>query len=971
MPKLTRDQVKRAIQDQTTATALRGHDLQKLNLAQLDLHGADLSQANLRDANLSQTNLQGAHLSESSLSGASLNRTNLRQTYLRGADLSRVNLYQADMHEAMLRDVDLSGADLRLVNLGQAMLGDADLEGADLLEADLRKTDLGGANLIQTTLVRATLHQARLIGVDLSRANLHQADLRETDLSQASLEHADLTQANLQGATLSGADLRGADLLDADLFRTDLRGARYNRQTRWPEGFVPYDAGMILSDEDQAYATVTTIWPGKPYPLGANWDGQGINFALFSEHATRVELCLFDSPDAPHESARIMMPEQTDDVWHVYLPNLKSGQIYAYRVYGPYNPTQGMRFNPNKLLIDPYAKALTGTITWDDSMYGYPIGDPKADLAFDKRDSAPYMPRCVVIDPAFPWGDDRPPATPVYKSVIYELHVKGFTYLHPEVPEPLRGTYAGLATPTVIDYLKSLGVTAVELLPVHQHVDDRFLVERGLSNYWGYNTLSFFAPDIRYSQPGMPGEHVREFKSMVKSLHAAGIEVILDVVYNHTAEGNHLGPTLALRGIDNRSYYRLVSDNRRYYMDYTGTGNSLNMLNARALQLIMDSLRYWITEMHVDGFRFDLAATLARGLHEADRLSAFFDIIHQDPVISQAKLIAEPWDVGPGGYQVGNFPVLWSEWNGKYRDTVRRFWKGDESQVGELAYRLAGSSDLYLHNGRRPYASINFVTAHDGFTLNDLVSYNHKHNEANRENNRDGDDHNNSWNCGVEGPTDNPEVLELRMRQMRNFMATLLLSQGVPMILAGDERARTQGGNNNAYCQDNPISWIDWYLDDMGHGILAFTRRLIEIRSQHPVLHRRRFFQGRRIHGTDIRDIVWWRPDGTEMSDEQWNNGWVRCLGMLLNGQAMNEWDEHGQQVHDDVLLLLLNAYHNEISFVIPNGAADKPWDILVDTFNPDVPIPGNPTLRSGQTYPLQGRSIVLLIQQVQSGTDD
>ncbi|NJO07886.1 MAG: glycogen debranching protein GlgX [Chloroflexaceae bacterium] len=772
-------------------------------------------------------------------------------------------------------------------------------------------------------------------------------------------------RANLEDADLSGADLRGADLREANLYRTNMRGARYNSKTRWPINFEPFDLGLIYSEHDKVYESVTTIWRGKPYPLGATWDGSGVNFALFSEYANRVELCLFD-PDAPTETARITMPEQTDDVWHVYIPFLKPGQMYGYRVYGPYNPAQGHRFNPNKLLMDPYAKAMTGPIQWNDTMFGYPVGHERGDLAFDERDSAPYMPRCVVIDSNFPWGDDRPLNIPLHESIIYELHVKGFTYRNPEVPEPLRGTYTALASPPIIHYLKSLGVTAVELMPVHQFVDDRFLVDKGLRNYWGYNTLGFFAPDFRYSQQsGIPGEQVREFKAMVKALHAAGIEVILDVVYNHTAEGSHLGPTLSLRGIDNRSYYRLVPDNQRYYMDYTGTGNSLNMLNARTLQLIMDSLRYWITEMHVDGFRFDLAATLARGLHEADRLSAFFDVIHQDPIISQVKLIAEPWDVGPGGYQVGNFPVLWSEWNGKYRDTVRRFWKGDESQVAEMAYRLAGSSDLYEHNGRRPYASINFVTAHDGFTLHDLVSYNEKHNDANGEGNRDGDSHNNSWNSGAEGPTDDPEINELRMRQMRNFMATLLFSQGVPMILMGDERARTQGGNNNAYCQDNEISWMDWYLDDMGAQMLDFTRRLVKIRNEHPVLRRRRFFQGRRIYGSDIHDIVWLRPDGDEMSNDEWSDGFVRCIGMLLNGQAMNEWDGRGQRVYDEVLLLLLNAYYEKIDFTIPQALNGQPWEVIVDTTHPERG--AVITLQSGEAYPLHGRSLTLLSQKIES----
>jgi glycogen operon protein len=702
------------------------------------------------------------------------------------------------------------------------------------------------------------------------------------------------------------------------------------------------------------------IWPGQPYPLGATWDGQGVNFALFSENATAVELCLFDSPDAAHETERVRMPEQTDRVWHVYLPALQPGQLYGYRVYGPYNPAHGLRFNPAKLLIDPYAKAVDRPIDWNDTIFGYTVGHPDGDLSFDDRDSAPFMPRSVVPDGAFDWGDDRRPRTPLHDSIIYELHVKGFTRLHPEVPENLRGTYAGLAYPPVVDYLKSLGITAVELLPVHHRADDRHLVEKGLRNYWGYNTLSYFAPDSRYSSAGARSQQILEFKAMVKTLHAAGIEVILDVVYNHTAEGNHLGPTLSMKGIDNPAYYRLVPNDPRYYMDYTGTGNSLNMLHPRTLQLIMDSLRYWVLDMHVDGFRFDLAATLARGLHETDRLSAFFDIIHQDPVLSQVKLIAEPWDVGPGGYQVGNFPVLWAEWNGKYRDTVRRFWKGDDAQVAELAYRLSGSSDLYENTGRQPYASINFITAHDGFTLRDLVSYNEKHNEANGENNQDGDSHNNSWNHGAEGPTDDPAINALRARQQRNLLATLLLSQGVPMILAGDERGRTQRGNNNAYCQDNRISWVDWKLGPEGQELLEFTRRLIELRKAHPVLHRRSFFQGRSIHGLQIADIEWYRPDGQEMSDEQWGSGFVRSLGMMLNGQIMDEWDARGAHVQDDVLLLLLNAHHEQIEFRLPGGARDMAWEPLLDTAEPEAPPPAYP---AGELYPLQGRSLALLRQ--------
>jgi isoamylase len=706
--------------------------------------------------------------------------------------------------------------------------------------------------------------------------------------------------------------------------------------------------------------TATTVWSGKPYPLGATWDGEGVNFAIFSEHATIVELCLFDAPDAPLESVRIPIADQTDQVWHCYIPGLRPGQLYGYRVHGPYEPENGLRFNPRKLLVDPYAKAISGDIAWDDAVYGYTIGHPDADLSLDDRDSAPFMPRCVVIDPAFDWGDDRAPNTPLHDSIIYELHVKGFTRLHPAVPKPLRGTYAGLAYPPVVRYLQSLGITAVELLPTHHFVHDRHLVEKGLRNYWGYNTLGYLAPHAGYSSDGDTGNQVREFKAMVKALHAAGIEVILDVVYNHTAEGNHLGPHLSMKGIDNPVYYRLMPE-ARYYLDYTGTGNSLNVLHPRTLQLIMDSLRYWVTECHVDGFRFDLAATLARGLYEGDRLSAFFDVIHQDPILSQVKLIAEPWDIGPGGYQVGNFPILWAEWNGKYRDTVRRYWKGDEAQVAEMAYRLSGSSDLYQADGRRPYASINFVTAHDGFTLRDLVSYNEKHNEANGEGNNDGDSHNNSWNCGVEGPTDDPEVNALRARQQRNMLATLLLSQGVPMLVAGDERGRTQRGNNNAYCQDNDISWLEWHLGDEQRDLLAFTQRLITMRKEHPVLHRRSFFQGRAIRGDEVKDIGWYRPDGAEMNDEEWSNGHVRCIGLLLNGEIMDERDARGRPVNDDIFLLLLNAYHEPIPFTLP-GAPDGPaWEVALDTARPEGPTPE--PVAPGGAYDLQGRSLVVLCQ--------
>ncbi len=698
---------------------------------------------------------------------------------------------------------------------------------------------------------------------------------------------------------------------------------------------------------------MTTIWPGKPYPLGATWDGQGVNFALFSEQAVRVELCLFDSPEAPNEYERIALPEQTDQVWHVYIPGIQPGQLYGYRVYGLFNPMMGLHFNPAKLLVDPYARALAGTVRWHDAIFSYADRDG---MVPDERDSAPYVPRSVVIDPAFDWGNDRAPQIPLHRSLIYELHIKGFTKQHPEVPEHLRGTYAGLASPSVIAYLQSIGVTAVELLPIHSIIDERPLFERGLRNYWGYNTLNYFAPDARYSSCGNIGDQVREFKEMVKGLHAAGIEVILDVVYNHTGEGSHLGPTLSMRGIDNRAYYRLVRDNPFYYMDYTGCGNSLNMLHSRTLQLIMDSLRYWVLEMHVDGFRFDLASTLARGLYDGDRLSAFFDIIHQDPVLSQVKLIAEPWDVGPGGYQVGNFPVLWAEWNGKYRDTVRRFWKGDEAHMAELAYRLTGSSDLYRHNGRRPYASINFITSHDGFTLRDLVSYNHKHNIANGENNRDGENNNNSWNSGAEGPTDDPAIIELRLRQQRNLLATMMLSQGVPMLLAGDERNRTQHGNNNAYCQDNQVGWVDWWLDEHGQQMLEWVRLLMDLRRDHPALHRRKFFQGRAIHGHRIRDIEWFCPNGTEMSDSEWSHGTMRCLGMRLNGQVMNEWDEHGNHIRDDILLLLINGYNQEIPFILPG----QNWEILLDSASPRS---RSTHLEPGRPYALHNRSIALLRQ--------
>jgi glycogen operon protein len=697
------------------------------------------------------------------------------------------------------------------------------------------------------------------------------------------------------------------------------------------------------------------VWPGKPYPLGAAWDGQGVNFALFSEHAQRVELCLFDTK-GKREIARIELRWQTDQVWHSYLPEARPGLLYGFRVHGPAEPESGKRFNAGKLLLDPYARAIDGGVKWSDALFGYRVGHRKEDLSFDRRDSAAGMPKCRVIDPAFTWGDDRPPRTSWHETVIYELHVRGFTIRHPHVLPELRGTYAALATEPVIEHLKRLGVTAVELMPVHAFVDDRALIEKGLRNYWGYNSIGFFAPDARYAA----GEPVSEFKTMVKTLHSNGIEVILDVVYNHTAEGSHLGPTLCFRGIDNESYYRLNADEPRYYMDYTGCGNTLNMRHPRVLQLIMDSLRYWVLEMHVDGFRFDLASALARELHEVDRLSSFFDIIHQDPVLSRVKLIAEPWDLGEGGYQVGNFPVGWTEWNGKYRDAVRAYWKGDGGLIGELAYRLTGSSDLYGQAGRKPYASINFVTAHDGFTLHDLVSYNDKHNDANLGDNRDGSDHNLSWNCGVEGPTEDSAVNALRARQKRNFLATLFLSQGVPMLLAGDEMGRTQQGNNNAYCQDNEIGWMAWELEPAGRDLLAFAQRLIRLRTRHPVFRRRAFFQGRRIRGTDIKDIVWLKPDGAEMTDEEWQQANARCLGVYLAGEGLQEVDERGRSLHDESFLLLLNAHHEEIAFRLPGYREGYGWKLDLDTAR-DGGLGHDGVHSPGETYPLGGRAFAVL----------
>jgi isoamylase len=664
--------------------------------------------------------------------------------------------------------------------------------------------------------------------------------------------------------------------------------------------------------------------PGQPYPLGAHYDGAGTNFSLFSEAAERVELCIFDLGG---NEMRVDLGEVTAFCWHGYAPNLPPGTLYGFRVHGPYDPAGGQRCNPHKLLLDPYAKAIDGDVIWNESLFPYRWGedpDVRNDL-----DSAPFMPKSVVISPYFDWGVDRPPRTPLHESVIYEVHVKGFTAAHPGIPPALRGRYAGLAHPAAVEYLTALGVTAVELLPIHQFVHDAHLVDRGLRNYWGYNSIGFLAPHNDYSSSGQTGQQVQEFKHMVKTLHEAGIEVILDVVYNHTAEGNHLGPVLSMKGVDNGAYYRLVPGDRRYYMDYTGTGNTLNVRHPHVLQLIMDSLRYWVSDMHVDGFRFDLASTLARELHSVDRLSAFFDLIHQDPVVSQVKLIAEPWDVGEGGYQVGNFPPNWSEWNGKYRDCVRDYWRGEHHTMSEFAERLAGSSDLYSTTGRQPFASINFVTAHDGFTLRDLVSYNEKHNDANGEGNRDGDSHNRSWNCGAEGPTDDPGITALRQQQVRNHLATILLSQGVPMLLGGDEVGRSQQGNNNAYCQDE-LSWFDWEAADM--DLFRFTADLVRLRRSHPVLRRRRFFLGRPIRGEGVGDILWFRPDGDEMTEGDWVTGFAKSFAVFLNGGALPDVDDDGNPVVDDDFLLLFNPHFEPIAFAIPASLPAGTWEMALTT---------------------------------------
>ncbi len=695
------------------------------------------------------------------------------------------------------------------------------------------------------------------------------------------------------------------------------------------------------------------IWPGTNYPLGASHDGTGTNFSLFSEVADRVELCLFDEAGT---ETKYDLPEVTSFCWHGYLPNVGPGQRYGFRVHGPWKPEEGHRCNPAKLLLDPYARAIEGQVKWNEAMFSYSFADPEGPI--NESDSAPFMPKSVVTTPYFDWGNDRHPRTQWNETIIYEAHVKGLSIKHPDVPQELRGTYAGLGHPKMIDYFNRLGVTAIELMPIHQFIQDSHLLERGLRNYWGYNSIGFLAPHDEYSSSGKNGQQVQEFKQMVKALHEAGLEVILDVVYNHTAEGNHLGPTLSFRGIDNAAYYRLTADDRRYYMDYTGTGNSLNMRHPHVLQLVMDSLRYWIVEMHVDGFRFDLASTLARELHEVDRLSAFFDIIQQDPVISQVKLIAEPWDVGEGGYQVGQFPPLWLEWNGKYRDCVRDYWRGQDQTLGEFAYRLTGSSDLYEMTGRKPYASVNFITAHDGFTLNDLVSYNDKHNDANGEEGRDGESHNRSWNCGAEGPTDDPEINQLRERQKRNFLATLFLSQGIPMLLGGDEIGRTQKGNNNGYCQDNEISWFDWQSADK--DLLEFTRQLIRLRKDHTVFHRRRWFQGRPIHGAQVTDIGWFTPDGAEMAEEHWHEGFSKAVGIFLNGDAIQSPDARGERVVDDSFYVLFNAHHEPLQFTLPKREWGEEWIVVLDTARSMLE-EEEQRHKAGQEISLESRSLKVL----------
>lgn len=706
----------------------------------------------------------------------------------------------------------------------------------------------------------------------------------------------------------------------------------------------------------------TRLWKGWHTPLGATWMGDGVNFALFSENAVGVELCLFDKLGEV-ETARVKFTERAGHVWHGFVPDLKPGQLYGYRVHGPYEPAKGHRFNPKKVLLDPYAKAISGRVDWSEGMFGYTIGHPEEDLSCDVRDNAARTPKSVVIDAAFDWGHDENPNLRLDETVIYEVHVKGFSKLWEAIPKELRGTYAGLACPQAIAYFKRLGVTAIELLPVHHYITSKHLLDKGLIDYWGYNTMGFFAPEAAYSSVGDGGGQVDEFKSMVKALHAAGLEVILDVVYNHTAEGNQLGPTLSFRGIDNMSYYRLVPDNPRYYMDYTGTGNTLNVPHPYVLQLVMDSLRYWVKEMHVDGFRFDLAPALARELHAVSLLSSFFDVIHQDPVISRVKLIAEPWDVGDGGYHVGNFPVLWAEWNGKYRDTVRSYWKGDGGRMGDLAYRLCGSSDLYHWNGKTPTASINFVTSHDGFTLRDLVSFNDKHNEANGENNQDGDNNNHSWNCGHEGPDAPEEVRTLRRRMMRNFLATLFLSQGVPMLRGGDEYGATQRGNNNAYCQDNEISWLDWNRDEHAQRQEEFTAQLIRFRLAHPIFHQPHFFKGHDLHGIGMKDLTWINADGSEMTDEAWNTGYAKVIGLMLCGDAMQLFGFKGEPITDGTFLMFFNAHHEDFEITLP-GHANVRWQVLIDTADENGFVSEGTLREAGGGHLMRDRSFVLFEQR-------
>jgi glycogen operon protein len=700
----------------------------------------------------------------------------------------------------------------------------------------------------------------------------------------------------------------------------------------------------------------TIVYPGSPFPLGATWDGEGVNFAIFSENATAIDLCLFDSKTGKEK--RIRIRERDNHIWHIYVPKLKPGQLYAYRAYGPYEPQNGHRFNPNKLLIDPYAKALSGRVEWNNAIFGYEIGSADEDLSYSESDSASYIPKSVVVDTSFNWEGDKAPKIPYHQSIIYEAHVKGLTQLHPDIPQEIRGTYSAIAHPVIIQYLKNLGITAIELMPVHHFVNDGFLRAKNLTNYWGYNTIGFFAPDIKYSNSGNLGGQVNEFKTMVKELHKAGIEVILDVVYNHTAEGNHLGPTLSFRGIDNASYYRLTED-KRFFYDYTGTGNTLNAMLPSVLRLIMDSLRYWILEMHVDGFRFDLASTLARELHEVDRLGSFFDIIHQDPVISQVKLIAEPWDIGEGGYQVGNFPPGWAEWNGKYRDCMRDYWRGADSMLSEFALRFTGSPDLYKEGYRKPTASINFITAHDGFTLQDLVSYNEKHNEANGENNQDGESHNRSWNCGAEGPTDDTNIIALRNQQKRNFLTTLFLSQGVPMLVSGDELGKSQSGNNNAYCQDNEISWINWQAEDK--DLLSFTQKLIHFQHAHPVFCRRRWFKGRPIQGSGVEDIAWFLPDGNSMNEENWNHDFAKSLGIFLNGKAIPSDGPKGEPITDNNFYIVFNAYEEELPYVLPSEEFGSAWIKVIDTHENFFEEKGGQSFAPGDIIKVQGRSVVVL----------